>query len=292
MRRLISHPILHILLFGFLLAILLLLVAGPPTSGAEAKQVTITDADIDQLRAAFMRRWGREASPEELRDQLEAFVREEVLYREALARGYDKDDMAVRRAMRQKMEFLGESQVSSEPPSDQEIQAYFSLRRENYRVPPLVSFAHIYFNVDKRGSLALEEARRLVGTLGDREPDQPMLTSYGDPFMLRSYYPKQTEQQIRSEFGQLFADSIMKVPVRQWTGPVSSGYGAHLVYVFEKDATYIPDLEKVKAKVIEDIVSEAKKSARELFYTEILRTYRVVYRGEALDKLSEEGTKK
>ncbi len=43
---------------------------------------------------------------------LEQHIRQEVLYREALARGYDRDDLVVRRAMQRKMEFLAASQGS------------------------------------------------------------------------------------------------------------------------------------------------------------------------------------
>ena len=89
-------------------------------------------ATVLQLRAGFMRTWQREPTAEELRGALEQHIRQEVLYREALARGYDRDDQVVRRAMQQKMEFLAASQALQEPPTEEEIEAFFSLRQERY----------------------------------------------------------------------------------------------------------------------------------------------------------------
>jgi len=90
-----------------------------------------------------------------MRGQIEQFVRQEVLYREALARGYDKDDPLVRRAMQQKMEFLGQAQAVQDTLTEQEIEAFYALRREQYRVPGAITFTHIYYNLDQRGSWCL-----------------------------------------------------------------------------------------------------------------------------------------
>ena len=167
-NRSFQSTVVHVVALGMLLGLALLIARGPATSGDEARRVVVTVNDLAQLRVAFMRTWQREPTERELRGELEKFIREEVLYREALARGYDRDDTVVRRAMQRKMEFLGQAQATAEPPSDEEIQAYFALRREKYRTPAVVSFSQVYFNPDTReGRLerdaieALEERRPL-----------------------------------------------------------------------------------------------------------------------------------
>ncbi len=130
-----SSPLVHILGLGLLLGLSLLIAKGPPTAGDEARRVIVTRNELAHLTAGFMRTWNREPTADELRGELEKFLGEEVLYHEALARGYDADDLAVRRAMQRKMEFLGESQVAAEPPTDVEIRAYFALRQENTEHP-------------------------------------------------------------------------------------------------------------------------------------------------------------
>ena len=122
MREVLRKPAVHVVLLGLIVAAAILLAKGPPVTDA-SRQVVITGADLLQQRAAFMRTWQREPTAEELRGALEKHIRQEVLYREALARGYDRDDLVVRRAMQQKMEFLAASQAMQEPPTEEEIEA-------------------------------------------------------------------------------------------------------------------------------------------------------------------------
>lgn len=282
-----NSPIIHIFLFGLLIAVVWLIIAGPPSSSEASKQVVISDSDIEQLVIGFMRQWQREPSPAELRGLLESHIREEVLYREALARGYDKDDVVVRRAMLQKMEFLGQSQADNIKPSDSEIESYFAFRREKYRVPASLSFVHVFFSTDKRGEKVVDDAREVLAKLSGRGPDQDIAARYGDSFLLRYNYVDQSEREIQSEFGMEFAKEIMQLKPDYWQGPIQSGYGYHLVYVYDFDESYIPDWQAIRSSIEQDMIFEAQKSARELFYTEILRNYQIVFQGEVRNILGE-----
>jgi hypothetical protein len=108
MPDLFKKPAVHVILLGLIVAAAILIAKGPPTADA-SRRVVVTGADLLQQRAAFMRTWQREPTSDELRGALEQHIRQEVLYREALAREYDRDDLVVRRAMQQKMEFLAAS---------------------------------------------------------------------------------------------------------------------------------------------------------------------------------------
>jgi len=284
-KNFLTHPVFRLALFGFLLACVILLIAGPPGSGDDLRRVVITDSDLEQLRISWYRRWQRSPTPEEMRGQLEQLVRQEVLYREALARGYDKDDPLVRRAMQQKMEFLGQAQAAGDTLTEEEIRAFFALRREQYRVPGAVSFMHVYYNLDTRGASAEADARSDLERLRKRRPDPSVLSQYGDRFLLQYSYRGMQEPEVRAEFGQAFADSVMRPSVGRWHGPVASGYGLHLVYVDHREESFVPELEQVRQRVVEDMQMESRNAARELFFMEILRSYQIVYRGEALEVL-------
>ena len=71
-------------------------------------QIALTLDDLRQLDISFVSQWHRQPTPEEFRGLVESFIRQEVLYREGLAMGLDKDDTIVKRRMAQKMEFLSE----------------------------------------------------------------------------------------------------------------------------------------------------------------------------------------
>ncbi len=281
-----KHPLFHFVVFGLLLAIVFFLLAGFPTDGEESSRIVVTDGDVNQLRAAHFRQWKREPTPEELRGLLDRYVREEVLYREALARGLDKNDMTVRRAMAQKLEFIGSSQAQGEEPTEAEMQAYFSLRQERYRQPARASFAQIYISTDDRSAAESREiALDILTRIQGRSLDQLDLETLGDPLMLDPYFRDKDERQIATLFGGTFADSLMQVPSGEWAGPLASGYGLHLVYLTEKQASFIPEWSAMQAAIRQDMEREAGEAARELFYTEILRNYDVIYQGELAKNL-------
>lgn len=281
--RLRNNQLLRISFAGLLLGLLIFLFLGPPTSDDTAKRIVITGGDLEQLRISWFRRWQRNPTQQEMQGLLQRYVREEVLYREALARGYDKDDPLVRRAMQQKMEFLGQSQAQTDTINDEQIEAFFALRREQYRVPAVISFVHIFFNVDKRGATAEADARSAIAALREAGPEDSAISSYGDRFLLQSRYHQQTAREVRSAFGEEFTSAILELKADRWEGPIRSGYGLHLVYLYQRENSYIPAWELLKPKTLEDMEMEARTAARELFYTEILRTYQIIFRGEALN---------
>lgn len=271
----LRRPSVHIVILGVVVAAAILIAKGPPT-GDEARRVVVTGADLLQLRAGFMRTWQREPTAVELRGELEKFIRQEVLYREALARGYDRDDLVVRRAMQQKMEFLAASQALREPPTDDEIEAYFGLRKERYRLPAVVSFAQVYVSVDRRGESALQDAEALLERLRREDPEFAELTSWGDSIMLPAVASGMTEQEIRSTFGDEFAGAVVDLEMGDWQGPVSSGYGLHIVKVTRRQDSRIPDPKEVAPRIVGDMEYEARTAAKEQLYQEIAQNYQIM----------------
>jgi len=279
LRDLLKKPAVHVVFLGLIVAAAILITKGPPTADA-SRRVLVTGADLMQQRAAFMRTWQREPTTDELRGALEQHIRQEVLYREALARGYDRDDLVVRRAMQQKMEFLAASQAVQEPPTEEEIEAFFALRQERYRLPAVLSFEQIYLSPDRRGAGAEQAAIDLLARLRSEDPEPAVLASWGDPIMLETSYAGQTEREVSAAFGEIFAEALVRLPVGEWQGPVSSGYGLHLVKVLEREDPRVPDWREVGGRVISDMEFEAKAASRDQLYQEIAQNYEVVLDGQ------------
>ena len=274
MRALFKNPAIHVLLLGLIVAAAILVAKGPPTADA-SRRVVVTGADLAQQRAAFMRTWQREPTAEELRGALEQHIRQEVLYREALARGYDRDDLVVRRAMQQKMEFLAASQALQEPPTEEEIEAFFALRQERYGLPAVLSFSQIYLSADQRGAGVEQAAIDLLARLRLEEPVGNDLASYGDSIMLDTTYIEQTEREVSATFGEIFGEAVVRLSVGEWQGPVSSGYGLHLVRVIEREESRIPEWREVANRVITDMEFEARAAVKDQLYQEIAQNYEV-----------------
>jgi len=82
---------------------------------------------------------------------VEQKVRSEVLYREALALGLDKNDEIVKRRMAQKMQFLAEDVAAAQEPTTADLKAWYSTQTDKFAMPKRVSFRHLYFSPDRRG---------------------------------------------------------------------------------------------------------------------------------------------
>ena len=82
---------------------------------ASSKQIQLSLDDLARMVVLFQSQWKREPTAPELERLMETRVQTEVLYREALAMGLDKDDEIVKRRMAQKMQFLAEDAAQREP---------------------------------------------------------------------------------------------------------------------------------------------------------------------------------
>ena len=90
-------------------------------------------------------------------------VRDEVLYRQGVAMGLDKDDAVVRRRIRQKMEFVADM-VADVEPTDAELKSFVAEHPEWFREEPRFSFDQVYF-----GDAGVPDADALNGLLEGSE---------------------------------------------------------------------------------------------------------------------------
>ena len=267
----------HLLGFGLLLALIVMVVRGAPQASDATDRVVFTEVDLKQVSARHMRTWNRPPTAEELRKAMEQYVREEILYREALARDFDRNDPTVRLAMVRKVMMLGAARADAIQPSDKELQAYFALRRERYRIPAVVDLVQVFVSVDERGDEARGYAEQLLAELRGRDPNAGELDGYGDSIMLAHVNADMSEHDLDRTFGKGFGAAVAAMAPGQWTGPVESGYGLHLVKVLRREDAAIPDLTEVRHKLVTDMQFEARKAAEDQLYAEIAPRYQILY---------------
>ena len=136
LKRIFAEPLFHFALVA--LAIFgLYRWLNPPAS--ERRDVIVVSAPkIEQLAGYFARTWQRPPTTEEMKGLIDDYVKEEIYYREALARGLDKDDETIRRRLRLKMEYLQDAGAETMLPTDSQLAATTrpTLRNSN-SIPPL-----------------------------------------------------------------------------------------------------------------------------------------------------------
>ncbi len=243
------EPLVHFLLAGLLLFAGYAAFQRGAAPEQPSHQIELTLDDLRQLEIGFSATWQRPPTPDEMVGMVESRVREEVLYREALALGLDQEDTIVKRRMAQKMEFLAEDGSAAREPTPEELAAWFEQNAERFALPGRASLRQLYFSPDRRGARAREDAAQALDPLRGRPEDAREAESLGDPFMFRDTLADRSPEQLAKDFGPAFAKAVFGLAPGTWQGPIESGYGWHLVFVSSLVPGRAPALEEVEADV-------------------------------------------
>jgi parvulin-like peptidyl-prolyl isomerase len=224
----------------------------------------------------FQSQWRREPTTQELEWLVENKVQEEILYREALAMGLEKDDTIVKRRMAQKMRFLAEDVAAAREPETAELKSWFEKNKSMFAQPSRVSFRHLYFSPDRRGERAGEDAAKELSKLAGQPQDAKLAGSLADSFMFQDYYRDRAPDYLGKEFGPQFAQAVTKLASGSWQGPIQSGFGWHLVFVDTVIPGRLPAFEEIEPDVKTAWLSEQKSLAWEKAYKEMRAKYTVL----------------
>lgn len=219
------RPLLHFVLIGAILFGVYTWRNGLDERGS-------TRIDIDRGRLAwlagtFTTQFGHAPTRTELNSLVDAYLTDEMSYREALAMGLDQDDSIVRRRMIQKYDFLNLDE-EPETPSDAVLRAYFDKHRAALAEPALVNFCQVYVATGSDRAAALVHARQIGADLatGRIAPGDA-----GDAIDVPPCMTGADRATLRRTFGDFFAATLVKLPIGKWVAPVESGYGFHAVRV-------------------------------------------------------------
>ena len=273
--KLLREPLLHFMVIGA--AIYLLYgVFAETLPEADDKTIVVTAGEIEWMQTSWQKRWNRPPTAAEFDGLVQQYIKETVLYREALTMGLNQHDQVIRRRLAQKLEFLAKDLVALTPPTEKELQSYFESHLDRYQEPTRYTFTQVFIDPDKRGDTTLEDAEVIKATLvaqGEAIEDAGAL---GDDFMLQNYYPEKDQSEIQKHFGSGFAESLIELSSGQWHGPVLSGYGVHLVYVSNIIEPPAPVFAEVRERVVQDWTMDRSEELNEQFYANLRDRYTVV----------------
>lgn len=239
LRKVAAEPLVHFLLLGAALFALNAWLAPK-----QDKQIVVSEGRIRSLAENYRRTWQRAPTREELDALVEDFVRDEVLYREAVAAGLDRDDTVVRRRLRQRMELVTEEVAAAAQPTDKELADYLAAHPAAFTAEPRITFSQEFLG----GRLSMLEPR----------------------------YEDVTQREVERMFGREFALALTKQPPGRWAGPLVSGYGAHRVRVEKVVPGGVPSLEEVRPLVEREWRNARRTALREEMYARLRSQYTVV----------------
>ena len=250
------EPFLQFLVLG----LLVFLARGWSGGTPERYHVTIAPADVRRLATGYEWQFGRPPTAAELDHLIDRHIEEEILYREGVALGLDRDDEIVRRRVVQKLQFLQEDTALVPEPDDAALRAFRARHADRYREPARATFRHRYFSPDDGGPRAARA--RAAAALAPR-PDGAAgpAPGAGDPFPGRDRYAAIDAAGLARLFGASeLSRTLLGLPPGAWHGPLQSGYGWHLVYVETREPAREPPFGDVRDEVRADYLDEQRQA--------------------------------
>jgi len=237
-RGLAREPLLHFLAIG----LALFLLYGHVSPGdSDSRRIVISQSQLDDMVRQYQSTWTRSPTSAETRRLIDAYVHDEIVYREGLSMGLDKDDDVIKRRIRQKYELIAEEGKRSEP-TESDLAAYLKEHPAQFIRPAIVTFDQVYFDP----AITSPEAVSAIKAALQKGANPAIL---GQPSMLPRHIVNGEIDLVARDFGDDFGKQVAKAPVGVWVGPLISGVGVHLVRVSARAPPDLPPLSQIRASV-------------------------------------------
>jgi hypothetical protein len=267
-RSLLGEPMMHFLLIGIALFGAYRWMSPGDSDG---RRIIITQGVVNDLVTQHVAARGREPSATELHHLIESYVRDEILYREGVRLGLERDDIVVKRRVRQKIEMIAEEDASTRAPTDADLAAYLAANQARFVQPAILTFEQVFLGQPSSGrevvhAVAVTREALRSGT----DPE-----TLGKPTLLPYRMTLTPADLVARDFGGSFAAALEKLPVGDWVGPIDSSFGAHYVRVSDRTPAATPQLAAVRNHVVREWENERRQRARNDAYTKMRGEYQI-----------------
>jgi hypothetical protein len=297
LSRLARAPALHFLLIGG--ALFALRPAHEARRDGSRGRIVLTADDVERLRREWAEQYGVPPGPAAEAVLLEDAIDEEILHREALALGLDRQqpvvrerlarlgsfldedagrdgdtaerearrlglersDVVIRRHLGQTMRLAAGRLGPAELPTESELEAYLARHAERFREPERVRLTHVYLSRERRGAALQADATRVLDALRRTGADPETAPSRGDAF-IRGPHVAAAGDDLERIFGPGFPPAIAAAAEQTWVGPVPSSYGLHLVWIHRRVPARVPPLGAVRSQVLQALLKERSETRR------------------------------
>ena len=287
MKKLIQQPLLHFLLLGIAL-FLIFNYGAAKQGGLTGNKSIIIDRDslltfMQYRNQAFNQQYFSQQldamNEEERQNLINGLVREEALYREALAMHLEENDYVIRQRLIQKLEFLTQGFITARSGlTEADIKSYYAENKHEYYEQPSVTFTNVFFDYELHSP---EQARTLAEKtqreLNDNKVSFSDGIQYGDRFLYYSNYVERTPDYVASHFGVDVADAIFRLTSddSHWYGPFESQYGLHLIMLTATVPGRFPELAEIYERVKDNAEQAMVSRKTETAINDIINNYNV-----------------
>jgi hypothetical protein len=190
--------------------------------------------------------------PKELaEDDKRKWIDEEVLHREGLARGLEKDDPKIKQRVASNMQRVLEGQIVLPKATDAELRAFFAANEARWAKSELYDFTNVFVS-----DADPKRAGELLAQLsGGADPN-----GMGDTFSGGRRYRKRALEDLGEAFGPEFVAGFADQKPGSWAVR-RSRHGLHVVRVDAKAPAEAPSFDTMRGE-IEMAYDEKRKSER------------------------------
>ncbi len=230
------EPLVHFLIGGLLL-FAFFAWRGEDVDPA-SRSIDISREQQARIALQFEQTMQRSPTDGELDVLVDQYIREEVLYREALRLGLNNDDAVVRKRMAQKMDYLAASRAETQQPSDTTLQAWLEKHPVRFAPDSQLSFDQLWFAERPAADAAKArlDAEGRWQDLGERISLPPSLDDA-------------SSSDVTARFGSEFVTNLEGAAKDEWEGPVRSGFGFHLIRLRDATSGPVPPLAEIRGQV-------------------------------------------
>ena len=269
---LLKEPLFQFLVLGAALFGLFHLVGNKKADAPE--RIVVSSARINNLADGFARTWRRPPGKEELQGLVDDYIRDEVFYREGRAAGLDRDDVIIRRRVRQKMEFFAED-ASVPEPSEAQLAAYLESNPERFKIEDRFTFHQVFLSTTRRGATIDRDSQQVSNALAVADKEV-VTTAISDPFLLGEEFQAVSQTELAGIFGDVFAKRMSVLELSRWQGPIPSSFGQHFVYISERIQGGAPPLDAVRDAVRREWSNARRLEAEQKLYSSLRERYEIV----------------
>ncbi len=282
LRDWLKEPLLHFLAVGGVLFLAASWIWPAPEAG---RVITIGRAEMLDHLQSRAQLYDQESfsalldnmSEEERRQLLRDTAVSEALYREGEALGMSDADPIVRaRVIRQMRLLLMEEAAQDVALTQEDVQAFFEANQARYQQGARASFTHIFYSNESRGEAAESDARSALERAMRNNLPIADAGREGDRFLYQRNYAAVSNAELLGQFGEEFASSLLALEAsRQWTGPLQSQHGWHVVAVTAMQPARVPAFEEIAGRVAEDAASEQRSRGALAAIDELMQNYEI-----------------
>ena len=234
-------------------------------------RIVISQGVVDDLVTQHVAAKGREPSAVEMSHLIDSYVRDEIMYREGVKLGLERDDIVVKRRVRQKIELIEEEDAATRAPTDADLSAYLVANRARFVQPAVLTFEQVFLGPSRSGPDVVRAAAITHQALRKGADPQEL----GTPTLLAHRMTETPADLVARDFGAAFAAALENVPVGEWAGPIDSSFGTHYVRVSERRPAVAPELAAVRDHVVREWENERRQRARNEAYARMRGGYEV-----------------